>query len=580
MLNLGIEVEAEVGETLLDILRTAGVRLSAPCGGLGLCGGCRVKVHGAVSEPTSAERRLLGDALNRGWRLACQVRVIGDCTVTVPVVKEVPPKARLVRPFKIAPLVKLVPLGRIWRQHPSIEEVVAEAARSAGLDVRSIGLPAIRRLSEILRSGEPVVLAVKGKEVVGASTSLRGYGLAVDIGTTTIAASIRDLSSGALLAEGVALNKQVEFGADVISRVSYAIRGGFEELRVAFTSTINSLARDLADRAGIDLEQVYVVALSGNSVMTHIALGVNPATLGSLPFEPAFRRSIEVNASTLGLDISEQAVAFNLPLMGGYVGGDAVADVLASGLLDYGRALLLDVGTNGEVVLKAGRRLLATSVPAGPAFEGVGLTSGMLAVEGAIESVSLGADLSPKFRVIGGGQPKGICGSGYVDLLAELLRLGLLRRDGRFEPVEGRFRSEDGVLRLPLYEDEEVSIVLTQLDVRKLQLVIAAFKTAVKQLLKAARVDLSDLEKVFVAGAFGQKLDVNNAQEVGLLPPLPEENIVFIGNGSLTGAEMCMLSEEEFERAQEVALKAEVIELPESESFRRTFIGELKLGWD
>ena len=558
--------EVKGGETLLEALRRHGVPVTAGCGGLGLCGLCRVKIlQGELSPPSTREVELLGQQLEKGWRLACQAKVLGDAEVEIPL-------RRATAKFRVRPLASIstpalfAPFDASGGE-PSYEERLLEALKAAGVEARQASPSALNALSSRV-SGVAVV--VEG-EVVDIADAYAGYGLAVDVGTTSVAASLVDLLSGAVVAEAVTLNSQLKFGADIISRIRHSIAepNGVRQLQEAAVNTVN----ELVSKLGVTPAKIYRVVIAGNSVMQHLFFGVNPGPLGFLPFRPVYRRPLTAKGKALGLDVHPDALVESLPILGGYVGGDVVGDLLTARLSEYGTAMLIDVGTNGEIVLKRGNEYVAASTPAGPAFEGVGLHSGMMAIEGAIEKVRVSSGGEPEYEVIGGGEAKGICGSGYVDLLAELLRAGLLSKDGRLARGP-RVKELNGVLAYVI--DERKGVALTQQDIRKLQLAVGAVKFTAKFLLKKMGVSAEDLEKVVVAGDFGYHLDARNAMEVGLLPKVDDSAMEYIGNGSLTGAELYMVSQEARREALELASVCRVLDVPRDD---RSFIAELAFGW-
>lgn len=558
--------EVESGETLLEALRRRGIPVAAGCGGLGVCGLCRVRVLQGELNPLSArEVELLGQQLSKGWRLACQAKVLGDVKVEVPL-------RRTATKFRSRPLVSIstpalfAPFDASGGE-PSYEEALLETLKAAGVEARRASLSALNALSS---RASGVAVVVEG-EVVDIADTYTGYGLAVDVGTTSVAASLVDLLSGATVAEAVTLNAQLKFGADIISRIRHAIAepDGVRQLQEAAVGTVN----DLLTKLGIAPAKVYRVVVAGNSVMQHLFFGINPGPLGFLPFRPVYRRPLTARGRDLGLNVHPDALVESLPILGGYIGGDVVGDLLVAKLSEYDTAMLIDVGTNGEIVLKRGSEYAAASTPAGPAFEGVGLHSGMMAVEGAIEKVKLNPSGEPEYEVIGGSEAKGICGSGYVDLLAELLRSELLSRDGKLAR-KSQVRELNGVLAYVV--DEEKGIALTQLDVRKLQLAIGAVKFTAKFLMKKLGVSIEDLEKVVVAGDFGYHLDARNAMEVGLLPRVDDSSVEYIGNGSLTGAELYMVSQDARNEALRLASVCRVLDVPRDD---RSFIAELAFGW-
>lgn len=559
--------EAEEGENLLSLLRKHGITLPAGCGGLGLCGMCRVKVvHGGLTVPTRREVELLASRLEEGWRLACQALITGNTVLEIPILRREVYKVRVRPPVRITPPAFFVPI-KIEKGEPSYEEELLSALASLGVRASRISLSALNSLAR-RRSGVAIIIA---DEVVEVSDGFSGYGLAVDIGTTSVAASLIDLTSGALIAEKVSLNAQLKYGSDIISRIRYALQepDGTTHLQRAVVNTINHIIEEMGAKA----DRVYRVVVAGNTVMLHLFFGVDPRTLGFLPFRPLYRRKIEARGKDLGLLVHPDAHVESLPILGGYVGGDVVGDIISARLSEYKCAMLIDIGTNGEIVLKKGDEYLAASTPAGPAFEGVGLYSGMMAVEGAIEKVKVTSSGDVEYWTVGGIEARGICGSGYVDLLAELLRAGMLTRDGKL--LSGpRVREVNGVKAFIL--DEKGKVALTQQDIRKLQLAIAAIKLTTKFLLKTANMSVESLESIVIAGDFGYHLNSKSAMEIGLLPKVEESRVSYIGNGSLSGAEIYMISEEAGREVTELMTHCKVVDVPRDE---RAFIAELKLLW-
>ncbi|MDW8003950.1 MAG: ASKHA domain-containing protein [Thermofilaceae archaeon] len=558
--------DVDQGETVLEALRRHGITLAAGCGGLGLCGLCKVKVEtGHLTPPTSREIKLLSEQLAEGWRLACQAKLAGDTRIEVPL-KRTLTKFRAKTSMKITPPAVFVPF-ELSTGDPSYEEELLTKLGKVGLKATRLSPSALNFISERF-SGIAVIV---GDEIVDITDTYAGYGLAVDIGTTSIAASLVDLSSGDVIEESVELNSQLKFGADVISRIRQSIQeeNVIPQLQEAAVDTVNSLI----NKFNVPPSKIYRVTVAGNSVMLHLFYGISPKPLGFLPFRPVYRRSLLKRGWELGLDVNPQAPVESLPILGGYIGGDVVGDILAAQLWRFHTAMLIDVGTNGEIVLKHGERYVAASTPAGPAFEGVGLYSGMMAVEGAIERVSLHPRGGVSYQVIGGGEAKGICGSAYVDLLAELLRNGLLTRGGKLVPGP-HVKEYNGMLTFVL--DDEKNILLTQRDIRKLQLAVAAVKFTAKFLLKHVGVGVDNLEKLVVAGDFGYHLDLTNAMEIGLLPKVSSDIVEYIGNGSLTGAELYMTSDEARSRAVELLNECKVLDTPRDD---RAFIAELELNW-
>ena len=582
----GIPYDVVRGINLLRAIRELGIPIRASCGGLGLCGTCRIRVlKGSVEPPSKAEIELLKNKIEEGWRLACRVRVLDDLEIEIPALKGIRAVDRISRHVEIDPYLRIVPLGMLKRTEEPVIRNLERALKNLGIELRGLSTKVLGKIVRRLYYGDALTLLLtKDGYVLDVPQTSRALGLGIDLGTTTVVGSLIDLTTGESLGTLSMLNAQIKYGEDIISRIKHStsIRG-FNELREAILETVNSLINKLTVRIGVSSDELYEVAIAGNTVMTSILLDIPPLTLGTIPFEPPLLGGITSRAKDLGLNVNPEALVHTLPIIGGYIGGDVVGDILASGILEDGCAILIDFGTNGEVVVKSSDQIVAASVPSGPAFEGVGMCSGMIAVEGAIESIRLDSDLNPEYEVIGGVKPKGICGTGYVDLLSELIRYRIVDRSGKFiKRASERIRSRNGVIEYVVEWSENTDtgedIVVTQKDIRKLQLVVAAFKLACKNLMKKLNITIEDIEKVYVAGSFGYKLNAENATEIGLLPPVESENIVFIGNGSLRGAEIYLISSIERSKAEEISSKVKVVDLHSSD-LSRTLINELYMNW-
>lgn len=400
-------------------------------------------------------------------------------------------------------------------------------------------------------------------------------GAAVDIGTTTLAGYLVDLASGSVVATASRLNPQASFGADVISRLSYAQEGGSQDLTEAVRRGVAELLVDLAGSLG----QIRKLVLVGNSAMHHLWWGIETSSLAQAPYRPVSTQPIWEPASVLDLALHPGAQVYFLPLVAGFVGADTVAALLATGL-DEGRdrRLLVDIGTNGEMVLATGGKLLTCAAAAGPALEGAEISCGMRGIQGAIEAVSL--DIGIKYKVIGDVEPLGICGSGLVDLLSELLRVGAVDHTGRLLG-QAEFLAQGGAAKLAsnLLEDgfqvavgPQGPIVLTSRDVRKLQLAKGAIRAGCEILLSVGGIDYQDLDEIILAGAFGSYLSPKSALRVGLLPPVEPERVKSAGNAAGEGAKLVLLSDQQKKRAEEIARQLEYIELAGRGDFQERFM--------
>jgi len=581
----GSSVEAEEGETLLEALQRSGVALENVCGGKGICGKCAVKVlSGELSEPTRAEigwQKVLGEE----YRLACQAKILSDIVIEIPYASA-KRRAKILtetasRKFGLEPAVKVKLLNL---SSPTLEDNRADLERLLdAIGARSFDPKIIGYVSEALRKLNFQVSAVvfDGELVDVVSPEDRAFGAAFDVGTTTVVGYLYDLTSGKLLSVKAMYNKQISYGEDVISRIEFASSSQekLAEMQKAVISTLNELLEEMAKEAQIDVERIYDVVCSGNSVMTGLLLGNSCAYAAKAPYTPPFTSPVKVKCRELGLKAGATGYLRTLPLVSAYIGGDVVADILVSELHRYEEPVaLIDLGTNGEVVVNSGEEMVAASCAAGPALEGYGIRDGMRGVEGAIESVTIAEDRETVYyRTIGNVPPRGICGSGIIDALAWMRLRGIIDESGRMkEGVSSRLTRENGQLMFIIAEEEETStgrkIAISQKDVRKIQLAKAAVLAAFLTLMRTLNLEISELRKLFVAGAFGNYIDPFSAKVLGLLPDIPSDRIVQIGNGSGAGASALLLSKELWKEAEEIARKIRVVELNLVPSFRKDFI--------
>ncbi|ABL78781.1 ASKHA domain-containing protein [Thermofilum pendens] len=596
----GARVEVESGATLLEALARSGVRVASVCGGRGFCGKCRVLVTGgssALSPPSRSESMLLGGDLGSGYRLACQARVHGDVAVYVPEESRESPGERVAavdgyaRPVRVAPPLRRVSLSLTppslsdWR---SDEERLAEGLGRVLGGFEPPGLDVLRSLPRVAResSWSLEVVAWRGRVLsVEPGGSGRGtYAVAVDLGTSKLVAHLVDASRGVVVAKGFAENPQLAYGEDIMTRMDFASRspGNLDLLRRVLVEGVNGLVARLRSSLGVRADEVYAFAFAGNTAMQHFLLGLDVSQLARAPYVAVTRRALEVRAADLGLEAGPGAVALVFPVIGGFVGGDAVADVLATGLhrRDY-PAMLVDVGTNTEVVVGSGDRFLSGSAPSGPAFEGMQITFGMKAVSGAIDRVRVGEDGEVEYTTVGGARPRGICGSAMIDLVAELYRAGLLDARGRFrrDASTRRLRRGERGMEFVVAWAKETSIgrdiVFTEKDVEQVLLAKAAVSSAARTLMKMRGFKAEELEEVVVAGSFGSSLNVENALEIGLLPPVPPEKVWFAGNTAVGGAVLALVSEEALSELDEILSKVEFVEFAASPEWKAEFMNSL-----
>ena len=595
----GTRVRVPPGVTLFDAASWNGIAIDSTCGGHGTCKKCKVKILDGTAPATPLDARAFSpDELRAGWRLACRVQTSSDLRVEVPPLVTRPKAATvgvgrqvILRPAAQKRYLELDEPS-LADQQTDIERILA---RLDDLELR-VDLPVLRTVGRVLRAADYKVTAVVVDEVLIAvqpgDTTSRLYGIAFDLGTTTVVATLLDLTTGTPLAVASMLSKQQPFGADVITRISSIMMdpAAMDRLTGLAHETLRELTADICAQAGVNPGDVLEVAVAGNATMTHIALGIDPEPLGVAPFIMSTRHFPEVLAHDFGLAVHPRARAVVFPSFGAYVGGDITAGLLASGMdRDSRTRLFIDIGTNCEIVLGNSEWLLATAAPAGPAFEGAAIRCGMRAADGAIEVVTMTTD-GLDLKVIGDAPPAGLCGSGLVDAVAGLVGLGLLDPSGRLVSEERAAEIAPGLApRLTKLGQERVfvlhwlgepgdvehSIYLSQRDVRELQFAKAAIATGWNILLEEAGLQPTDIRQVLLAGSFGSYLSPANAIRLGLVPDLPVLRVVSAGNVAGEGAKMILLSMRE--RAGALALLEEVryVELSDRADFNDRFVEQL-----
>ena len=593
-----IITHAPEGTTLFNAANWAGLPIDSTCGGRGTCGKCKVRLLEGMHPITEADQRYLSDThLADGWRLSCRTLLRSDCVAEVPRLMT-SPKAALLGYGQHVILDPNVAKVYLQLAEPTLEDQqsdlsrVAAALRIEGYEVRAD--PAVwRALPKTLRECNFSITAVVcGDELIAVEpghTTDRAFGLALDVGTTTVVGALLDLKTGAVAAVRSSLNGQAPFGADVISRVSHTMMepDGLATLQARIVETINALFDELLAASGVARENVYEAVVVGNATMLHLLLGIDPEPISVAPFIPTIAEAVTLPAAEVGLRLHPQARLSTLPHLGAYVGADIVAGVLATGVArndDHRLRLYIDVGTNGEIVLGSAQRTVATAAPAGPAFEGAQIKCGMRASEGAIEGVHISDDVV--LQVIGGDvRPIGLCGSGLVDAAAELVKCGLVDASGRLLRLEearghvpdalvDRLVRVDGVRAFLLSTPDE-GIVLTQPDIRALQFAKGSIAAGVNVLLARLGVTADDVHEVLLAGSFGSYINPASARGIGLVPWVPVERIVAVGNAAGEGAKIALLSFREREAANRIPEFIEYVELSGRPEFNDIFTDAL-----
>jgi len=575
-------VVAAKGKTLLQAAEAAGINMNSVCAGDGVCGKCRVLVKSGkvTANPNMFLKRR---EIQRGMALACQTAVDGDVVVEIPLetrISGVPQLASedAVRFGRVTELVgeqSAFPYKPLCRKQflnllpptisdclPDQERLLREIMKSCPDAVMQVGLSVLRRMAEVVRKADWKVTALLGRrgkllevsDIEPGDTADHNYGIAVDIGTTTVVAHLVDIKNSVTLATEAKYNSQIPFGEDIISRIMRASTPEQrEQMKDLIVADINGLVAALARDANIRLHDVNYVVCAGNTTMIHMLLALDASNIRRDPYVPCISICPTVRASEAGITINPRGLLTALPCVASYVGGDIVADVAVSGMSrSSDLSLLIDLGTNGELVLGNSEWLVCCSASAGPSFEGGGIACGMRATHGALERISLGkGGRVEAFTVVNGGKPLGICGSGLIDAIGELLRVGCIDRAGRFvETVCGNRlrRNDSGELEFVLFAGEETAlgrdIMLKESDIQNLIRSKGSVFMAAECLLDYVNLTFQDVRHVYIAGGFGNYLRIPQAISIGLLPDLPHERFHFIGNGSVQGAKMALLSED------------------------------------
>jgi uncharacterized 2Fe-2S/4Fe-4S cluster protein (DUF4445 family) len=600
-LSNGKTVDILKGENLLHALKRQEIYLVASCGGKGICGKCRIKVT-AGKYKTKSTKKLDPAEIMSGMTLACQTFPQEDILIDIPktselVVGDIVEVARSKDLFelfqlldgRISPLVKRVSLEMpppTFDNSISDLEQLKNALGEKGLGVMRFDRGFVSSLSQRLRDAAWKVDFGYTDDYeavcITPASQKKRYGIAVDVGTTTIVVYLTDIDDGSLVDVGSTYNSQIRFGDDVITRIVHAVEGGgLQELQEAVVNDINNLIRPVIERHSISSGEITSAVIAGNTTMSHLFWALNPQYIREEPYVPVLNAFPLWNASSAGLQINEQAPVYTLPCVASYIGGDIVSGVLAAKMhRENAVSLFMDIGTNGEIVLGNNEWLVTAACSAGPCFEGSGIRHGMRATEGAIESVTIDPEtFEPATGVIGKGKPAGICGSGMIDAITELFLAGLIDRKGRFvrELKTARLREGFEGPEFLFYSDEHNEIVLTEVDIENIMRAKAAVFAGISLLLTEVNLTFKDIQRVYIAGGFGNYLNIEKAIILGMLPDMEKEKFSLLGNTSVAGAYLCLLSEKMRKEAEEIAATMTNIELSVSRKFMDEYLSALFL---
>jgi uncharacterized 2Fe-2S/4Fe-4S cluster protein (DUF4445 family) len=607
------EIDSEIN--LLEAAKKVGIRLESLCGGKGTCGKCRIIVESGAEKlnPITKEElnltktgKFSQDLLDRGYRLACMAKLEKDKTAAGgQVVITVPLESRLgAQKILVEGLEKKVPLNPLVNKYfvelpqptlsdagPDLERVLNSLKRIKNFDDLEAGHGVLNQLPEVLRKGnwKCTVTIWNDRKIISVEpgdTSSRKYGLAVDIGTTTVVGYLIDLNNGELVSVGSLLNPQIPYGEDVITRITYCMQNpdGLERINRVIINGLNEIIEEACSKANVKREEIYEITIVGNTAMHHLFLKLNPKFLALSPFTPVLRRGIDLKANELGLKTNPEANVHVLPVIASFVGADTVGVILSTDIYrEPELTLATDIGTNGEIMLGNQESIEVCSAAAGPAFEGAHLAHGMRGEPGAIEKVSIDPEtLDVEYSTIDNLPPKGICGSGIVDAIAQMFMAGVVLRNGNINPEikSPRVRRNKNMLEFVLAWENETEkgigdIVVNQRDVREIQLAKAAIYSGAKILMERRNVREGDIKRVYLAGAFGTYIDKLSAKVIGLYPDIPLDKVKSVGNAAGMGAKQALISKEKRLDAEEIAKKTKYLELTIAPEFKDEFISAM-----
>lgn len=570
--GLYASIETIVGTKLSDVLRENGFSVDAPCGGRGTCGKCKIRARGKASLLTNNEQSRLSDVeIHDAYRLACMVTIEGDMEVWLQeqshsvLIEGENQTTVCIKPTVVAKALPVV--------QPSLENQFSDQDR---IGIEDATLSVIRKLPEVLRVSGGSIWAVidlhKACVLDVASSRPKFYGVAVDIGTTTIAAYLLDLQMGCIRQTASSVNPQRAYGADVITRIDYAREEeGLSALQSCIASEIFRLIQSMVMREGVQESSIFEVVCVGNTVMLHLLLGVSPKYIATAPFIPAFTQQQHIKATEVGIPLPN-ARLYVAPCVAGYVGADTTAAVLACDMQKQDElSLLVDIGTNGEIALGKGRDIVCCSAAAGPAFEGAHISCGSGAVAGAVCAVRFDDGGEVHLQCIGDRVPTSLCGSGLVDAVAEMLRVGLIDETGRIDDEEAsaiwenRLFSSSGGTAFALTEDR--SVYITQKDIREVQLAKGAIAAGISVLLQSTGHTVDEVKNLYLAGGFGNYMNIESACRIGLLPAPLAKQAKPIGNAAGTGAKRILLNVDERNEVVQIAQQMRYIELSSQKGF-------------
>ncbi|MGC8896030.1 MAG: ASKHA domain-containing protein [Candidatus Bathyarchaeia archaeon] len=591
------KVQVPKGITVFQAVKDAGISLRSECGGKGLCGKCRIiiKKPEDLSELTEPEKKHLSKSeIDHGYRLACQTKVLKDTVIIIPPESSLEFRkiqtAGIERFLEPKPTVKKIYVAlqkpTLHDIRPDYERLIDELSQIIKFNHVEIDYDVLKRLPSILRHSnfKTTITIWGGRKIISVEpgdTTKEFFGLAIDIGTSKIVGYLVNLATGETLDVESLENPQLAYGEDIITRITFATANS-ENLRTLqniVVDALNKIINAICGRRKIDSNKIYEVVVVGNTAMHHLFLGIQPKYMALSPFTPAIKKQINVKACELSVNINPSGIITVLPVIAGFVGADAVADVLASGICDSEDvSLLIDIGTNTEIFLGSSKDMLSCSCASGPAFEGFHIKHGMKAVTGAIEKVKMNSNFEVKYETVGNEKPAGLCGSAMIDIIAEMFKHKIIDSRGKINHniKTRKLRERNGEVEFVIAWGHETKtgeeITVTQKDIREIQLAKAAIYTGCSILMRRKKLKEKDINKVFIAGAFGNYINPENARIIGLIPDVPVEKVEFIGNAAIVGAKMALISEDARKKADKISKKVRYLELAADPNFNEEFL--------
>ncbi|MEW5757869.1 MAG: ASKHA domain-containing protein [Candidatus Omnitrophota bacterium] len=596
------EIYIEKGKSIMSAALSCGIHLNSVCAGEGICGKCKIKLRRGEVDIQNSDAISTQD-LKYGFSLACLTYPRTNVVVEIPKSSRIEPvlrqeiysKAKTIKQvdfksqkcdFSYLPVVKKIylelPKPSLIDNINDLDRVLRELSKYVDINNIKISLNNSRNLSNVLRKSDWKITLTIGEynetyeilNIEQADTSSSNFGFAFDIGTTTISGELIDLKTQKVLGAKLTYNKQASFGADVITRIVHAKNAqGLERLHKAVIEGINEIIENLISEFNIDINDVTCLTCAGNTTMIHLLMRIDPSFIRREPYIPAITFLSAIKAHEIGIQISTHGLLYIIAGISSYLGGDITSGILASGIYkEQNPCLLIDIGTNGEIILGNKEFLIGCAASAGPAFEGSGVTSGMKATRGAIEKVKIDKNLNITLQTIDNVKPIGICGSGYINLIAEMLKAKILDKNGKISIVKNKRVKKT---KVGLEFKIEKNIVITEADIDNIKRSKAAIYAAIITLLEHMQLNFDSIDKIFIAGGFGNYIDIEQAITIGLLPDIDRNKFIFIGNSSLNGAKQAILSNTAFKKTREIAKQATYFELSTDSKYMNEYTAAL-----